>query len=275
MNKNIRLAKKQDIPALCDIWKHCFSDSDEYIRRFYSKNFERINVLAYYIDDVPVSMVHLIDASIESADMHQNAKFIYATGTLPEHRKKGCMGALLEALTQNAEEEGYALFLKPSTPNLVSYYGKFGFAPDSAFQLITLSPEKALQLPFYDLSCEEYNRMREAAFSDIPHAKWDDAHIQWCIEENELFSGRTLGIEYENRDYFILGYPEGNTLIIDETSLNAEQLKELSGFLCSIFDTESITAYLSGYSCEKGEKTISNLLYNSRISNPYINMILI
>ena len=34
MSDGIRLAEKQDIPALSEIWKICFHDSDDYIRFF-------------------------------------------------------------------------------------------------------------------------------------------------------------------------------------------------------------------------------------------------
>ena len=275
MNKSIRLAKKQDIPALCDIWKQCFSDSEEYIQCFYKNNFERISVLAYYVNDKPVSMVHLINASFESDIKHQEAKFIYATGTLPQYRKNGYMGTLLEELTKKARDEGFALFLKPSSSELLGYYEKFGFVADSAFQLINISPGKIKLFPCRSLSDNEYNIMREKAFANIPHAKWDNAHIDWCINENELFYGRTLGIKFDNGEYFLLGYPENNTLVINETNLDVEQLKEASAFLCSLFRTKKIAAYMCNITCKEGEKTIPNLIYNSNFNNPYINMIMI
>ena len=275
MNKSIHLAKKQDIPALCEIWKQCFSDSDEYIRCFYSRNFERIKVLAYYINETPVSMVHLINTSFDSNAMHQDAVFIYATGTLIEHRGNGYMGKLLGTITEKAKKEGRALFLKPSSPNLLSYYEKFGFVPDSCFNLVLFDSEKAQPIEYRELSAQEYNKMREAAFSEIPHAKWEDAHIQWCIEENELFSGKTLGIKHGGRDYFILAYPEEDTLVINETNLSANMLKELGGSLCSVFDTKRIYAYMPNQTCPEGEKSTANLVYNSLICNPYLNMILI
>jgi len=272
---NIRLAKKQDIPALCEIWKHCFQDSEEYIRFFYERNFERIQVLAYYADNKPVSMIHLINASFESGEKCQNAKLIYAVGTLPKWRNNGCMGALLSALTKSSKEEGFALFLKPSSPSLFEYYAKFGFVKASSFRLVKFAAGKMQNISCRELSAEEYNKMRENAFCSIPHVKWDNAHILWCIEENELFSGRTLRINYDNRDYFIMAYPENETLVINETDLSLKQLKAIGGFLCSVFKTEKLEAYLCPQTCREGEKTVSNLVYNSEIENPYINLIMI
>ena len=117
--------------------------------------------------------------------------------------------------------------------------------------------------------------MREEVFGEMPHIKWDGAHIKWCIDENEYFSGRTLGIKYKNKDYILLGYPEDKTLIINETDLSLNQLKEISGALCDIFGTEIIKAYMPASPLREGEKITSALMYNTDVDNPYINMIMI
>jgi GNAT superfamily N-acetyltransferase len=275
MGEGIRFAKKQDIPALCEIWKQCFSDSQEYIQLFYNKNFERIKILAYFVNEKPVSMLHLVDASFENKAEHQRARLIYATGTLPEYRKKGYMGELIKAATKEAKNEGTALFLKPSNSSLLSYYDKFGFVTAFSFKTVEIIPKEKQELSFFELSDDEYNKMREEAFSDVPHVKWDNAHIKWCIEENEYFLGKTLGVKIDNKDYFLMAYPENNTLVINETNLCVNQLKAIGACLCEAFNTDMICAYMPESLCDEGEKTISNLIYNSKISNPYINMIMI
>lgn len=274
MDSIIRPAVKEDIPALCEIWKQCFPDSDDYIKLFYKNNFERIKILAFYADGKPVSMLHLIDAELKDGNEIQAAKFIYATGTLPEYRRKGCMGALIKQITADADKGGYALFLKPASPATAEYYKRFGFEKTAFLNLVTLTPNEKQPLTVFDLTYEKYNRMREDAFCGVSHIKWDGAHIKWCIEENEYFSGKTLGIKYKNKDYFLLGYPERGSLIINETDLSLNELSEISGSLCGIFGTERIKAYMPDH-CEEGEKITSSLLYNTNTNNPYINMIMI
>lgn len=275
MDDGIRPAVKQDIPALCEIWKSCFSDSEEYIRLFYQNNFERIKALAYFADGKPVSMLHLLDATFKYKNSSQPAKFIYATGTYPEYRKKSYMSAIINYVTEMADKNGYALFLKPSSPSTAAFYKSFGFEAESALNLVTLFPSEKQPLAVYELSFTEYNRMRNAAFSAISYVEWDNAHINWSIEENKYFSGKTLRIDLKGKKYFLLGYPEDNTLIINETDLSVSQLRELSGSLCDIFGTKLIKAYMPDFSCEEGERFTSSLLYNTRVSNPYVNMILI
>lgn len=274
MENGIRLAREGDISQLCAIWKQCFSDSEEYVRCFYRRNFERIQVYAYCVEDTPVSMLHLMDASLEGAGERRQAKFIYAAGTLTAHRRKGYMAALIKALAEKAEREEFALFLKPASASLIDFYQRFGFAADSALRLLRQEAGKQLPLACFALSAEGYERMREAAFADIPHIAWDHAQLQWCIEENALFSGETLGIRYENREYFLLAYPEEDTLIINETNLPVEALKALSGALCAHFGTARLQAYLPQHTCREGEETIPHLLRNASVENPYINIIM-
>ena len=274
MAAGIRLADKRDIPALTKIWKACFPDSEEYINYFYSKNFGRIKVPVYTVDNTPVSMVHLIDAAFIDGESAQDAKFIYATGTLPEYRKNGCMGALLRYVTETANENNLALFLKPSTSELVRYYEKFGFVPGAYFRLIDVTPTKKSSVEFYDLSYSEYNKMRDAAFSGTPHISWQDGHIKWCVAENEYFGGRTLGLTLDENEHFIMGYPEDDTLIISETSLSASQLERVSGNLCELFGTSRMRAYMPD-SCGVGERILSSVVYNTPLRTTYVNQILI
>ena len=83
MNNCIRLATENEIPVLCELWKACFPDSEEYIKYFYKENFERISVVVYAVDGKPVSMVHVMDSCFADGEKMQNAKFLYAGGTFP------------------------------------------------------------------------------------------------------------------------------------------------------------------------------------------------
>lgn len=274
MKTDIRKASRQDIPALCEIWKACFADTDEYISCFYKANFDRIEVTVYTVDNKPVSMVHLMDAEFVNGGKCQKAKYMYAGGTLPQHRKQGCLAAILEHEKKRAEETGVALFFKPVSPSLTDYFSRLDFEIDAYFSLLTVQPEKALPLSVCDLSYMEYNRMRNAAFAGIPYARWQDEHLRWCVEENGYFSGRTLGIELDGKDYFLMGYPEDDVLIINETNLLAAQLRQISGALCSLFGTALIKAYMPE-NYDEGEKIISSFVYNTALCKTYVNLILI
>ena len=83
--------------------------------------------------------------------------------------------------------------------------------------------------------------------------------LKWCIKENEFFSGRTLKFQYDGKLHFLMAFPDDETLIIDETDLSLNQLKEISGALCDLFETKTIKANLPEFLCDEGEKIIFSI----------------
>ncbi len=275
MVNGIRLARKSDVPVLCGIWQDCFLDPEDYILYFYRENFDRISVPVYTVDDQPVSMLHLMDADFVNGGKRQAAKLIYAAATAPAKRKNGCMGALIRYAQEQALREGHALFLKPATPYLTQYYRSFGFKEDAGFRLVTLPPGDVSPLSASPLSAEAYNRLRNAAFSSRPFARWPDAHLEWCVKENTFCGGETLAVSVDGKRHFLMGAPRENAFLIYETDLTAPQLRQLSGALCERFRTDFIRAYLPEDACEEGKTIVSSVVFNAPLQHIYVNLILI
>ena len=159
MNNGIRLAEERDIPELCEIWKVCFCDNEDYVRFFYRENRGHVTTTVYTVDDRPVSMLHWFDVTFVNGSERRMAKYLYAGGSLPEHRKNGYYGTLIRYVEDYAKENGLILFGKPAMQSLIPYYGTFDFVPDACFRLVTVSPEKQVPVNVYPLSPEEYNKM--------------------------------------------------------------------------------------------------------------------
>lgn len=275
MESGIRLARKSDVPALCEIWQDCFLDPEDYILYFYRENFDRISVPVFTENDQPVSMLHLMDADFVNGEKRQAAKLIYAAGTTPSRRKHGCMGALIRYAEEEALREGHALFLKPATPYLTEYYRSFGFAEDACFRLVTISPGDVRPMAASPLSAEAYNRLRGAVFSTRPFARWPDSHLVWCVKENKFCGGETLSVMLDGTTHFLMGAPRENAFLIYETDLTVLQLQQLSGALCKRFRTDFLKAYLPEDACEEGQKIISSVVFNAPHQHTYVNLILI
>ena len=274
MSDGIRLAEKQDIPALSEIWKICFHDSDDYIRFFYRENFDHITTTVYTVDGRPVSMLHWFDSCIVDGDERRKAKFLYAGGTLPDYRKNGYYAALFWYVRDYARENGFAIFHKPASKTLVPYYQTFGYEVDACFTLMTIRPGETIPINTYPVAPEEYNLMRNKAFSSHPHAEWPDRHVRFCVDENAFFGGRTLAVELDGSVHFLMGAKEENTLRITETDLSLSQLRRAAGALCSLFGTELLKAYLPDFSCAEGEEIVSSIVYNMPLRNTYVNLTL-
>lgn len=275
MDYGIRYAGKRDVSALCEIWRDCFDDPAEYIDYFYRENIDRISVVVCTENDRPVSVIHLFDAVFKNGGSELNAKLIYAAGTRSGYRRKGLMGKLLRYVTSEASRGGYALFLKPASPYLSRYYKGFGFETDAYFRLVTLNPGEDLPVSVSALTPEEYNRMRDAAFSDRPYAKWPDSHIRWCVDENEFCGGKTVAVRLNGESRFLMGSPRKDSFLITETDMSLSQLRQASGALCGFFGAAVLQAYLPDHSCREGKKIVSSLVYNAPLLNTYVNLILI
>lgn len=275
MNNEIRLAEDWDIPALCEIWKVCFCDNEDYVRFFYRENRGHVTSTVYTVDDRPVSMLHWFDVTFVNGAERRKAKYLYAGGSLPEYRKNGYYGALIKYVEDYAKENGLILFGKPATQSLIPYYGTFDFIPDACFRLVTVRPEKRIAINAHPLSPEEYNSMRNRAFCSRPYAAWPDRYVKYCVAENAFLGGKTVAIELDGSDYFLMGAPKDGTLFITETSLSPSQLKKIGGALCAMFETDLIKAYLPDNSCGEGEEIVSSVTYNAPSWNTYVNLLLI
>ena len=275
MNNEIRLAEERDIPALCEIWKICFCDKEDYVRFFYSENRGHVTTTVCTVDDRPVSVLHWFDVSFVNGDERRAAKYLYAGGSLPEYRKNGYYGSLIKYVEDHAKKNGLILFGKPASRSLIPYYSTFDFVPDACFRLVTVSPEIKIPIKTSPVSPEDYNRMRNEAFRSHPHAEWPDRYVRYCFAENEFLGGKTIALELNGTDHFLMGAPNGNTLLITETDLSLPQLTEVSGALCEMFEVDRLSAYLPDYSCGEGEEIVSSVVYNAPFWNTYVNLLLI
>lgn len=275
MPSDIRLATEEDLPELIKLWRSCFDDSEEYIRFFYRENYSRISVPVYTLNQRPVSMIHLMDASFADGADEYPVRFIYAAGTRSDCRCKGYLRSLIDLAAGSAKENGYGLFLKPS-PALTGYYSALGFAEDSRFSIFTAGPgeDGRKDIAFSPLAPEEYNLLRDRAFSGRPFVKWPDTHVRWCVDENAFCGGRTLALKFDENMHFLMACPAGNVLRITETDLDPGQLKAVSFALCKLFGVARLEAYLPEDAVGEDPTVISSFVLNAPLKHTYANLLL-
>lgn len=275
MHSGIRLAEKGDIPALTEIWKDCFHDPDDYIRFFYRECFEFVTAAVYTVDDRVVSMLHWFDASFADGAEKLDAKYLYAGGTHPGYRHKGYYGDLFRYVQDLAKNNGFAIFGKPACHDLLPYYRSLDFEQDACFRVVTVYPGDVSASGFSPLLPEEYNRLRDLAFSSRPYVKWSDRYVRFSVDENAFFGGETLAVETDGSVHFLMCVPQEETLRVTETDLSPGQLRRIAGALCEKFGTKKLRAFLPDYSCGEGEQIVSSIVYNAPLRNTYVNLILI
>ena len=275
MRSEIRLATERDIPGLCELWQSCFPDTEDYVRYFYCENFDRISVPICTFGSKPVSMINLMDAAFADGADSTPVRYVYAAGTLPEYRNKGLMRSLLFFAERSANENGYGLFLKPSLP-LRGYYASLGFEEDSRFRVFTAapSPDENEKVSFSDVSAEEYNRLRDEAFSDRPYVKLPDAHVRGCVDENAYCGGRTLSLSLDGGTHFLMCFPADGVLRVTETDLRPDRLRRIASALCGLFGADRIEAFLDESTCPEGDAVVSCAVFNAPLRRTYANLLL-
>ena len=277
MISEIRLASERDIPDLCAIWQSAFEDPEDYIKYFYSENFKRILIPVYALDGKPVSMIHLMDAFFSDGEEDFPVRFIYAAATLPAYRSNGFMQTLILDAKRAAEENGYGLFLKPS-PRLREFYAGLGFMEDSRFRVFRTAPEKpgTNGAACFPLSAEEYNRMRNSALGARPYVKWPDAHVKWCVDENDFCGGKTLAVELsgDSNRHYLTGYAAKSVLHVTETDLSPGQLRDAASALCGLFGADSMEVLFPEDASFEGETIVSSAVFNAPLRHTYANLLL-
>ena len=102
-----------DLPFEEAIFEHCFK---------YCRYIEENGKI--------VSMLFALPCELKTKTETKSVIYIYAAATLQEYRGRGYMARLIEQLNG----EGKALFLRPATEGLISFYKKFGFKAVNGFK---------------------------------------------------------------------------------------------------------------------------------------------
>lgn len=107
-----------NIEDIVPLWSEAFGDSREDIV-FFCKNVKDAECIAYFKDDVAVSMLYLIKCKLAGKESH----YVYAASTFKKYRQNGYMGKLLEYSLDKCGD----VCLIPADEKLVDYYKKRGF----------------------------------------------------------------------------------------------------------------------------------------------------
>ena len=116
--------KNKDYFELKKLWKTCFDEKQEALDLFFEKAMEFTDVYCAILDEKIVSALYLIKSTLNG----KNAHYIFAVATLPDYRKRGIMGELMEYALEDSKRCGDAYsLLFPANEKLYDFYEKFGY----------------------------------------------------------------------------------------------------------------------------------------------------
>ena len=107
-----------------------FTDYDEYESDIDENTPSANQQLVAFVDGMVTDEPDLTDEMYENASMHNESgswQMIFGVNTLPEYRKNGCAGQLIERAIEDAKKQGRRGLVLTCKDKLIHYYSKFGF----------------------------------------------------------------------------------------------------------------------------------------------------
>lgn len=136
----IRKATMNDLDAISEVESECFPAAEAATKEVFRERLESYadhfllmfdgEKLAAFIDGFVTDEPDLTDQMYENAAMHCESgkwQMIFGVNTLPEYRRRGLAGALINEMIAEARRQGRDGLVLTCKDRLVHYYAKFGF----------------------------------------------------------------------------------------------------------------------------------------------------
>lgn len=143
MAQTIRTATEQDLDAIVAVEADCFPVAEAATRaefaerlRYYGDHFWLLledGKLVAFVDGMVTDSADLTDEMYADASLHDEKgawQMIFGVNTLPEYRRRGLAGKLLETAIAAAKQQGRKGLVLTCKEKLVHYYAKFGFVSE-------------------------------------------------------------------------------------------------------------------------------------------------
>ena len=139
----IRMAKMEDLDEIAFVESECFpfgeaATKEKFAERIkeYGTHFwlmcEEEKVIAF-VDGMVTDEKNLTDEMYEKAAKHNEDgawQMIFGVNTLPDYRKHGYAGQLIQCAIKDAREQGRKGLVLTCKEKLIKYYAKFGFVDE-------------------------------------------------------------------------------------------------------------------------------------------------
>ncbi len=136
----IRTATIDDLDAVTAVEAECFPPAEaatrsdfEHRLTHYSNHFWLMfdeDKLIAFVDGMVTDTADLTDDMYEDASLHKEDgawQMIFGVNTIPEYRRHGCAGALIQQAISDARAQGRKGLVLTCKDKLIHYYAKFGF----------------------------------------------------------------------------------------------------------------------------------------------------
>lgn len=145
------------LPALRQLWKEAFRDTEEYLNLFFSTAFSPDRCLCAQLDGRPVAALYWMDCR----HLGKPVAYLYAVATSNAFRRRGICRELMDYTRTHLQHLGYAgLILVPGNERLRFMYQRMGFQDATTLSEIK-EKASAPALPLQRITPQEYANLRK------------------------------------------------------------------------------------------------------------------
>jgi predicted acetyltransferase len=169
----IKFSDKNTEPAIRQMWKDCFDDTDKFVNFYFEKKYTHENTLVYFEENKPVASLQMLPYTITFYGAEIPVSYFSGLCTLPEYRKRGYMEKLILESFQVLNERKIPLAaLIPAEDWLYDYYRRF------EFEKVFDSDKNIIPLPSI---LELYKENKQSAYTLFDN--WF-RNKDFCIQKN-------------------------------------------------------------------------------------------
>ena len=124
----ITLANKHTRPAVRQMWKTCFNDTEAFMDLYFAEKYSDGNTLVYMENNRAVASLQMLPYTFTFHGAHIPVAYVSGACTLPAFRNRGYMGRLLQASVEVMKQRSIPLsILVPANEHLYQYYERYGY----------------------------------------------------------------------------------------------------------------------------------------------------
>lgn len=187
------------IPALRNLWKQAFGDSDAFLDAFFRLGFSTDRSRCLMLDGQLAAMLYWFDAQWDGRKL----AYLYAIATDQALQNRGLCHRLMDNTHTFLKELGYAgCVLVPASQSLFRFYGSLGYLPFGPVDCFTCTPSQS-PVQLQQISWETYAQLRshylpaDSILQDAQTLRFLASYVTFYVAESCLFCGSM------DKDHFI------------------------------------------------------------------------
>ncbi len=120
----IRFVSEKEKQQVEDLWRYCFSDSEEFVEYYFAERYSANNTMGLFVNEKLEAALQLNPYNLVIGDIITEARYVVGVSVWPESRGKGYMTELIrETLNLQYQRGEEFSLLMPIDTNIYSRYG--------------------------------------------------------------------------------------------------------------------------------------------------------